>query len=80
MSQIEKKKNKNSLLKTKWNTEALVQYKVEVNKTIGDMRLEANETDNVEELLQKFKSTILLYLKKTPRIDRPKKSWISHHT
>lgn len=79
MSQIEKK-NKNSLLKTKWNTEALVQYKVEVNKTIGDMRLEANETDNVEELLQKFKSTIVLYLKKTPRIDRLKKSWISHHT
>jgi len=44
--------------------------KVEVNKAVEDMRLEENETDNVEELWRKFKSGVLLSLKKTPRIDR----------
>jgi len=44
------------------------------------MRLEENETDNVEELWRKFKNAVLLSLKETPRINRPKKPWISHYT
>jgi hypothetical protein len=43
------------------------------------MRLEGNETDNVEELCRKFKSAVLLSLKKTLYIDRLEKTWISHH-
>jgi len=74
------KKSKKLIPKTKLNTEALDQYRLEVNKAIEDMRLEENETDNVEELWQKFKNAVLLSLKKTPRIDRPKKPWISHYT
>jgi len=69
-----KKKSKKLIPRTKLNTEALDQYKLEVNKAIENMRLEDNETDNVEELWQKFKSAVLLSLKKTPRIDRPKKT------
>jgi len=79
MSQIEKK-SKKLIPRTKLYTEALDQYRLEVNKAIEDMRLKENETDNVEELWRKFKNAILLSLKKTPRIDRPKKPWISHHT
>lgn len=44
------------------------------------MRLEDNETYNVEELWQKFKSAVLLSLKKTPRTGQSKKPWISQHT
>jgi len=74
------KKSKKLIPRTKLNTEALDQYRLEVNKAIEVMRLEENETDNVEELWRKFKNAVLLSLKKTPRIDRPKKLWISHHT
>jgi len=74
------KKSKKLIPRTKLNTEALDQYKLEFNKAIEDMRLEDNETDNVEKLWRKFKSALSLSLKKTHRIDRPKKPWISHHT
>lgn len=48
MSQIEK--SKKLIPKSKRNTKALEQYKVELNKAIEDLRLEENETGNVEEL------------------------------
>jgi len=67
------KESKKLIPRTKLNTEALDQYKLEVNKAIEEMKLEDNKTDNVEELRRKFKSAVLLSLKKTPRIDRPKK-------
>jgi len=48
MSKFEK--SKKLIPRTKLNTEVLDKYKLEVNKAIEDMRLEENETDNVEEL------------------------------
>jgi len=46
-----KKKRKKLIPKTKLNTEAFDQYKIEVNKAIEDMmKLEENETDSVKEL------------------------------